>query len=84
MGKGFSGMSRERQREIASEGGKAAHAQGRAHEFTSDEAREAGKKGGKKISRDREHMAAIGRAGGIARGRKRAAERGDRLLPEKT
>lgn len=45
-GRGFAGMDPERQREIASEGGKAAHASGNAHEFTSEEAREAGRKGG--------------------------------------
>jgi uncharacterized protein len=45
-GRGFAGMDRERQRQIASEGGRAAHRQGRAHEFTSEEAREAGRKGG--------------------------------------
>lgn len=39
---GFAGMDPERQREVASEGGKAAHASGNAHEFTSKEAREAG------------------------------------------
>jgi general stress protein YciG len=45
-GRGFAGMDPERQREIASEGGKAAHEGGKAHEFTSEEAREAGRKGG--------------------------------------
>ncbi len=45
-GRGFAGMDPERQREIASEGGKAAHQKGTAHEFTSEEAREAGRKGG--------------------------------------
>jgi uncharacterized protein len=45
-GRGFAGMDRERQRQIASEGGRAAHQQGRAHEFTPEEAREAGRKGG--------------------------------------
>ena len=46
--KGFAGMDPERVRSIASTGAKAAHAQGRAHEFTagSEEAREAGRKGG--------------------------------------
>ena len=65
-------MDLSKQREIASKGGKAAHAQGRAHEFTADEARNAGRKGGEVVSRDRDHMAAIGRAGGQARGRNRA------------
>ncbi len=39
-------MDRSKQREIASKGGKAAHEKGTAHEWTSDEAREAGRKGG--------------------------------------
>ena len=39
-------MDPVRQREIASEGGKAAHEKGTAHEFTSEEARQAGSKGG--------------------------------------
>jgi general stress protein YciG len=39
-------MDRNKQREIASKGGKAAHQKGTAHEWTSDEAREAGRKGG--------------------------------------
>jgi len=71
-GRGFASMDAGRQREIARKGGKAAHAQGRAHEFTADEARVAGRRGGEAVSRDREHMAAIGRAGGQARGRARA------------
>ena len=45
-GRGFAGMDPEQQREIASEGGRAAHASGHAHEFTSEEARAAGRKGG--------------------------------------
>ena len=44
--RGFASMDRNKQREIASKGGKAAHAKGRAHEWTADEAREAGRKGG--------------------------------------
>jgi hypothetical protein len=70
--RGFASMDAGKQREIASKGGKAAHAQGRAHEFSADEARTAGRKGGEAVSRDRAHMAAIGRAGGQARGRNRA------------
>ncbi len=42
--RGFASMDPKRQREIASEGGQAAHQSGNAHEFTSEEAREAGKK----------------------------------------
>ena len=62
--RGFAAMNQEKQREIASKGGRAAHAKGTAHEFTADEAREAGRKGGETVSRNREHMAQIGREGG--------------------
>ena len=44
--RGFAAMDPAKQREIASKGGKAAHAKGRAHEFTPEQAREAGRKGG--------------------------------------
>jgi uncharacterized protein len=66
--RGFASMDAAKQREIASKGGKAAHAKGTAHEFTSDEARVAGRKGGEAVSRDRAHMSAIGREGGHSRG----------------
>jgi general stress protein YciG len=68
---GFGRMDPERQREIARQGGKAAHALGCAHEFTVEEASEAGRKGGQSVSRDRAHMAEIGRRGGEARARRR-------------
>lgn len=69
--RGFAAMDPERQRKIAREGGVAAHQKGRAHEFSSDEAREAGRKGGQAVSRDREHMSRIGSKGGRAsRGRR--------------
>jgi len=42
--RGFAAMDRQRQREIASMGGRSAHASGHAHEFTTEEARAAGKK----------------------------------------
>ena len=48
--RGFAAMSPEQQRRIASEGGRASHESGRGHRFSSDEAREAGRKGGR-ISR---------------------------------
>src|SRR5262245_21651494 len=64
--RGFASMDPERQREIASEGGRAAHEKGTAHEFSPQEAREAGKKGGDSVSQDRQHMAEIGREGGKA------------------
>src|SRR5205809_49798 len=66
--RGFASMDRTKQREIASKGGRAAHQKGTAHEFDSSEARAAGRKGGMAVSRNREHMAAIGRRGGEARG----------------
>ena len=44
--RGFASMDEEQQREIASKGGKAAHEKGTAHEFSHEEAVEAGKKGG--------------------------------------
>lgn len=45
--RGFAGMDPAKQREIASKGGKAAHAAGNAHKWTPEEAREAGRKGGR-------------------------------------
>src|SRR4030088_606383 len=76
--RGFASMDASKQREIASKGGRAAHAKGTAHEFTTDEARVAGRKGGEAVSRDRQHMSTIGREGGHSRGaRARAASQGD-------
>src|SRR5258708_4277012 len=69
--RGFALMDPDRQREIARKGGKAAHEKGTAHQFTTDEAREAGRKGGQVVSQHREHMVEIGRSGGRARRRKR-------------
>jgi len=62
--RGFASLSRDRRREIAQQGGQAAHRKGTAHEFTVEEARAAGRKGGSAVSRNRAHMAAIGRKGG--------------------
>lgn len=62
--RGFASMSSEKQREIARKGGRAAHERGTAHEFTTDEARAAGRKGGERVSANRSHMAEIGRLGG--------------------
>ncbi|MBW4494406.1 MAG: stress-induced protein [Oscillatoria princeps RMCB-10] len=62
--RGFASMDVEKQRQIASKGGHAAHQKGTAHEFTPEEAREAGRKGGEAVSKNREHMAEIGRVGG--------------------
>jgi uncharacterized protein len=62
--RGFASMDEDKQREIASKGGKAAHERGTAHEFDSEEARDACRKGGEAVSKDREHMSEIGRKGG--------------------
>ena len=62
--RGFAALDPETRRRIASRGGKAAHNKGRAHEFSPDEARQAGKKGGERVSKNRDHMAEIGKKGG--------------------
>ena len=72
--RGFASMDPAKQKEIASKGGRAAHAKGTAHEFTPEEARVAGRKGGEAVSRDRAHMAAIGRKGGESRSANRDRE----------
>ena len=68
--RGFAAMDQQKQREIASKGGRAAHVKGTAHQWSSDEARAAGRKGGEAVSQNREHMSAIGRRGGEARGQR--------------
>lgn len=55
--RGFASMDPQRQREIASQGGRAAHEKGTAHEFSSEEAREAGRKGGQARSQNRANAA---------------------------
>ena len=62
--RGFAAMNPEKQRAIAQKGGQAAHGKGTAHEFSPEEARRAGHLGGKAVSANRAHMAAIGRKGG--------------------
>lgn len=57
--RGFAAMDPDRVREIASQGGKAAHRCGRAHEFTSEEAREAGRKGGQSRAARRVRAASV-------------------------
>ena len=69
--RGFALMDPQRQREIARKGGRAAHEKGTAHQFTPDEARAAGRKGGMVVSQHREHMVEIGRSGGRARRRRK-------------
>jgi general stress protein YciG len=60
--RGFASMDRAKQREIASKGGKAAHQKGTAHEWTSEEARDAGRKGG--IASHRRRREQMGGAAG--------------------
>jgi len=80
--RGFASMDPAKQREIASKGGRAAHEKGTAHQFSPNEAREAGKKGGGTVSQDRQHMAEIGRIGGQSRGRKQRASAKSDAPPE--
>lgn len=75
-------MSPEKQKQIASEGGRAAHKLGVAHEWNSDEARKAGKKGGQTVSQNREHMSEIGRRGGQSSGGRRNGKQGDNMESE--
>lgn len=82
--RGFAAMDPQRQREIASHGGRAAHRSGNAHEFDSAEAREAGRKGGQAVSQDRQHMARIGARGGEARSQNRTAATQKREDAEKS
>jgi general stress protein YciG len=80
VGRGFASMDPERQREIASHGGRAAHERGTAHEFTTEEARQAGSKGGKVAHQrgtahefDSDEARAAGRKGGEVSGAHRGA-----------
>jgi hypothetical protein len=59
-------MTPEKQREIASKGGRAAHAKGTAHEWTSEEARNAGRKGGQISRGGRGRLSAEDRGGPAA------------------
>ena len=61
--RGFASMDRAKQREIASKGGKAAHQKGTAHEWTSEEAREAGRKGGMASHRRKQQQQGEGGGG---------------------
>ena len=63
--RGFASMDRTKQREIASKGGKAAHQKGTAHEWTSEEAREAGRKGGMASHRRKQEQQQSDDGGGM-------------------
>jgi general stress protein YciG len=80
--RGFASMDQAKQREIASKGGQAAHQKGTAHEFSPEEARKAGHKGGAVVSRNREHMSEIGRRGGEARGSSGKTQNGRKAMNE--
>jgi general stress protein YciG len=72
-------MDRQKQREIASKGGKAAHAKGTAHEWTSEEAREAGRKGGMASHRRRKESAGEETPQSGSTGADRSDDQGDRI-----
>ena len=73
--RGFASMDPARQREIASEGGKAAHQKGTAHEFTSEEARRAGSMShGNRQSAETGERAASSSPGGAEAGKSRGSE----------
>jgi hypothetical protein len=75
-------MDRAKQREIASKGGKAAHQKGTAHEWTSEEARDAGRKGGIASHQRRREQAGSSGGGEVARDRgdtDRSASSSDRV-----
>ena len=71
--RGFALLPKEIHRRWASLGGKAAQQEKAGHRFTSEKAREAGKRGGATVAKDREYMRELGRRGGIARAKARKA-----------
>lgn len=77
-------MDEERRREVARMGGRAAHQKGTAHEFSSEEAREAGRKGGRVVSQNRDHMSAIGREGGESRAASQTRRRAEQVGEPRT
>ncbi len=81
--RGFGSMDYRKQREIARKGGMAAHIKGTAHEFTAEEARNAGRKGGQRVSANRAHMIEIGRLGG-RRSAQRRKSKGEPATPPTT
>jgi general stress protein YciG len=72
--RGFASMDSEKAQEIRRLGGQTVHKLGKAHTFTLEEAREAGKKGGRATSRKQAHMAEISRKGVNARRRRAKAK----------
>ena len=78
--KGFASMTIEQKKAIASAGGKAAHAKGKAYKFDSVSAKVAGQKGGKAVSANREHMAEIGKKGGNQRAQNKGQNKYDAMI----
>ena len=70
---GFALMAPEKRKEVARRGGQTAQRLGKAHKFTSEEVSKGGEKGGRSVSRDRAHMAAIARKSVEARRRRAEA-----------
>lgn len=62
---GFAAMDEDQRKAFARMGGRASAESGNGHQFTKEEAKEAGQKGGAVTSKDREHMAKIGQRGGM-------------------
>jgi general stress protein YciG len=79
--RGFASMSPEKQREIASKGGRAAHQKGTAHEWTSEEARSAGRKGGQISRGGRGRLVESDGIAGVERSNEQPAE-GSGLINE--
>jgi uncharacterized protein len=77
--RGFASMDRSKQREIASKGGKAAHQKGTAHEWTSEEAREAGRKGGMASHRRKQEQQGGGSSAGNEGGTSNDGGGGDQM-----
>jgi general stress protein YciG len=71
--RGFANLSPEARRDVAAKGGKTAHALGKAHRWTPEEASLAGKKSGVTNSAKPDYMKELGRRGGIASGAARKA-----------
>jgi len=76
--RGFASMDPERQREIASEGGKAAHQKGTAHEFTSEEARRAGSMSHGNRQSEQASTRSGGKQGGSGGNKQSGQEAGDK------
>ena len=74
--RGFASMDKQKRSEIARLGGRAAHKRGTAHQFSSEEASKAGRKGGTSISNNREYMSVIGRRGAKVRHSPRKRRKG--------